>query len=73
LFIPLILGLPSLSFLLDFSSITYINSTSPPVRAICLATSSSLTYHSNYTWRRVQVMELLIIQRSPARFVRCIY
>jgi hypothetical protein len=30
-----------------------------------LPTSPSLTWYSNYTWRRVQVMKLLIMQFSP--------
>jgi hypothetical protein len=53
------LVLPSGAFPSGFSTKTlYAFLHAPPI-------SFSLTYHCNYTWRRVQVMKLLIMQLSP--------
>jgi hypothetical protein len=52
-------------FLLVFAPITYTSSFSPPFELHALPNSSSLLYHSNYTWRRVEVMKLLVMQISP--------
>jgi hypothetical protein len=48
------------SFLLAFPPISYMHCSSPPFVLYALPISSSLTYHSNYVWRGVQVMKLLI-------------
>jgi hypothetical protein len=47
-----------------FPPISYMHSSSPFVLH-ALPISSSLTYHSNYVWREVQVMKLLIMQLPP--------
>jgi hypothetical protein len=58
------MGFLVISFLLDFPPKSYMLSFSP---LSCYRTCPShpLLDHSNYTWRRVQVMKLLIMQFSP--------
>jgi hypothetical protein len=57
-----VLVFPVVSFILALPPITYMHSSSP-IRATCPA-HLILRDHSNYTWRRVQVMKLLIMQFS---------
>jgi hypothetical protein len=47
---------------LTFPPVSYMHSSSPEFVLHALPISSSLTYHSNYTWRNVQVMKLLTMQ-----------
>jgi hypothetical protein len=42
-----------------------VHSSSPPYVLHSLFSTCSLTYHSNYTWWRVQIMKLLIMRYSP--------
>jgi hypothetical protein len=61
------LGLPSGLFPSGFPSISYMHSSSPhSCHVPCLSHPPWLD-HSNYTWRRVQVMKLLIMQFSCIR------
>jgi hypothetical protein len=50
------------SFLLAGPTIFYMHSSSPPFVLHALPTSCSWLDHSNHTWRKVQVMKLLIMQ-----------
>jgi hypothetical protein len=59
------LGLPMVTLLLAFPLKSYINSSSHVYYMPCPSHPSWLD-HSNYTWQRVQVMKLLIMQFSPA-------
>jgi hypothetical protein len=43
------------SFLLAFPSISYMHSSSPPLRATCPASHPPSLDHSNYIWRSVQM------------------
>jgi hypothetical protein len=52
------------SFLLAFSSISHMNSCSSHTFYIPCPSHPPWLDHSNYTWRRVQVMELLVMQFS---------
>jgi hypothetical protein len=53
------------SFLLAFPPISYMHSSSPHSCYISRLSHPTLLHHSNYTWRRVHVMNLLIMQLSP--------
>jgi hypothetical protein len=55
------------SFHLNFPLTTYIYIFLPllPIRATCPVHLISATYHSNYTWRRVQITKLLVMQFPP--------
>ena len=68
------MAFPVVSFVLAFPQISYTHSSSPPFVLHALSTSSSLTYHSNYTWRKVQVMKLLffIAVTTPALVGICL-
>jgi hypothetical protein len=60
-----VLVFPVVSFLLAFPPISYMHSSSP--HSCCLPCQSHPSWynHSNYTWRRLQVTKLLIMQFSP--------
>jgi hypothetical protein len=66
------LGLPSGSFLLAFPPISYIYSSSPHSCYMPCLSHPPWLDHSNYTWRSVQVMKLLVMQLSPisSHFIR---
>jgi hypothetical protein len=51
------------SFLLTFPAISYIHSSSPPFVLHACPPHPPRLDHSNYTWRRVQVMKLFFITR----------
>jgi hypothetical protein len=53
------------SFLLAFPPIAYMHYSSPNSCYISCPSHPPLLDHSNYTWRRVQVVKLLIMQFSP--------
>jgi hypothetical protein len=54
------------SFLLAFSSISYMHLSSPHSCYTPYQSHRPWVDHSNYIWRRVQDMKLLIMQFSPA-------
>jgi hypothetical protein len=54
------------SFLLASPPISYMHSSSPHSCYMPCSSHPPWLDHSNYTWRRVQVMKLLIMQFSPA-------
>jgi hypothetical protein len=54
-----------LSFLLTFPPISYMHSSSPHLCYMPCPSLPPWLEHSNYTWRTVQVMKLLIMQFSP--------
>jgi hypothetical protein len=60
----LCLGHLVFSFLLSFKLKSYLDSSSPPSTLHNLSLSPWL-YHSNYTWRRLRVIKILISQFSP--------
>jgi hypothetical protein len=53
------------SFLLAFPSISYMHSASPHSCYLPWPSHPRWLDHSNYTWRRVHPMKLLIMQFSP--------
>jgi hypothetical protein len=53
------------SFLLAFPPISYVHSSSPHSCYMLFQSHPPWLDHSNYTWRRVQVMKLLVMQFSP--------
>jgi hypothetical protein len=53
------------SLLLSFPLIFYTHSSFPHSRYMLYPFHLPLLDHSNYTWRRVQVMKLLVMQFSP--------
>jgi hypothetical protein len=59
------LGRPGGPFLLAFQPIPFMHSSSPPSCYMPSPSHPPWLDHSNYTWRRVQVMKLLIMQFSP--------
>jgi hypothetical protein len=61
------------SALLDFPPYSYMNSSSPHVCYMPFPSHHPWLDHSNKTWRRVQVMKLLMMQLSPfSRSVRSV-
>jgi hypothetical protein len=62
------LGLPSGSFLLACPPISYMHSSSPNSCYMPCPSHSSLLDNSNYIWRVVQVMKLLLMQFSPTSY-----
>jgi hypothetical protein len=56
-----------ISFLLPFPPKSYIHSSSHACYVPCPTYPSCLN-HSNYIWRREQVMKLLITKSSPASY-----
>jgi hypothetical protein len=57
------------SFLLAFPPISHMHPCFPPHSSYMPCPSHPpWLHHSNYTWRRVQVMKLLIIQFSPTSY-----
>jgi hypothetical protein len=54
------------SFLLAFPPISHIHSCHTPFMLHAQPISSSSTQSSNYTWQRIQVMKLLIMEFCPA-------
>jgi hypothetical protein len=68
----LILGLSSCLFSSGFRTNNLHAYFFSPFVLCALPISSSLLHHSNYTWRRVQVMKLLIMHPSPpsCNFIR---
>jgi hypothetical protein len=59
------LGLPSGVFLLAFPPISYMHFSSPHSCYMPCSFHPTWVDYSNYIWRRVQVMKLLIMQFSP--------
>jgi hypothetical protein len=56
---------PVVSFLLAFQPLSYMRSSSPPFVLHAPPIHPSWLDYSNYTWRRVQLMNFLIMQFSP--------
>jgi hypothetical protein len=59
------LGLPSGFFHLAFPPIIYTYSSSPPFVLHGRPSHPPRLHYSNYTWRRVQITKLLVMQFSP--------
>jgi hypothetical protein len=62
------LGLPSGCSLLAFQPNSYKNSTSYPRVLHAFPIPCSLTYHSNYTWRRIYIIKIRIIRFSRGTY-----
>jgi hypothetical protein len=62
----LYVGLPSGLFPSDFPPKSYMHSFSPNVCYMPCPCHPPWFDHSDYTWQRVQVMELLAMQFSPS-------
>jgi hypothetical protein len=56
------------SFLLSFSPKSCMHSSSPPFLLNALPSHPPWLDHSNYAWKRVQVMKLLIMHFSPTLY-----
>jgi hypothetical protein len=65
LFTHYVLVFPVISFLLAFPPISYMHSSSPHSCYMPCPSQPPWLDLSNYTWRRVQVMKLLIMQFFP--------
>jgi hypothetical protein len=61
-------GLPSGLFPSGFPPESYMHSSSPPCVLHALPSHPPWLDHSNYTWRTVQVMKLLIVHFPPTSY-----
>jgi hypothetical protein len=59
-----VLVFPAVSFLLAFPPISYMHSSSPHSCYMPRPSHPFWLYHSNYTWRRVQVMKYMTVSHN---------